>query len=291
METPKIVVILGAKPFHDFWTHVADGAIASGQRVGFAVDIVNVATVSELSAAITAAKQDPLVVGVVAPLFFPEENAADFTSLVSPPNPKPLVTINSGLGKDVGQITHIGSNATASGYDAAAYFNKINKQHAVCLVFVAPNTQAPINAGLSDRCAAAEARFNGKFSVAEVSTTAEIAAVLAADPTIDAVYATGQAELDHDPVAALLSLDDADSRSISFVYHDLSSLGIQQLQAGQVDWIIGQQPYLQGSLPVMILFLKIQFGETPLNKIIQTGPIFYDSETIIDQIPFKDVTW
>ena len=257
---------------------MADGAIAAGKKAGFEIDIVNVAQSSSdaSAAAIDAASADPQVVGVVAAFLHPKENELNFAALV-----KPFVTIDGALGGDVGQITHIGSNDTASGSQTAAYFDSINKKHALCLLVVADSLAASANlpSSLSGRCAAAEAAFKGKFSVARVSTTADIAAVLAADTTIDAVYGSGIMNAGRDPVAALASLGTPD-RAVSFVYHDLSGVVVEQLKAGKIDWLIDQQPFLQGYLSVVVLALKINFGVAPLNKDILTGPIFYDKTSI-----------
>jgi simple sugar transport system substrate-binding protein len=125
----------------------------------------------------------------------------------------------------------------------------------------------------------------------KVQNTSDIAAALDADTSIDAVYVTGLISKTADPISALKTLKTLRASNISFVLHDPSELSVKYLLAGQVDWVIGQQPFLQGYLPIVLLSLKINDEQHVLNPSILTGPLFFNATNILNQVKHKGKTW
>jgi simple sugar transport system substrate-binding protein len=67
--------------------------------------------------------------------------------------------------------------------------------------------------------------------------------------------------------------------------YDLLEPTIQLLEAGQIDFTIDQQPYLQGFLPVLQLFMYKASQTLTGVSDVNTGLKFLDKETIV---PYND---
>ncbi len=59
---------------------------------------------------------------------------------------------------------------------------------------------------------------------------------------------------------------------------DLSPTILETLVAGEIDFAIDQQQYLQGYLPIVFLTNYIQYGLLPADPIVLTGPGFVTPE-------------
>lgn len=285
----KFSLILGGFPFNDFWDTVRAGAenasaelaidypqFNANTELGISADDIN----TSLNAAI-----DDNVDGIVVALLYPDENKDAIESVISAGIP--LVTINSGYqySQGLGALTHVGSNATKAGQTVGKYFNSMGKENLLCLV------SDENNVGLVDRCENAAEVFQGTYTRASFATTDDVLSLLDADPSIDAIYVSGLLGADNDPVAAVEQFTSGDSNTVSIVGHDLSSLTIEYLQSGKIDWIVDQQPYLQGYLPIILLNLKVKVDQAILTPFIQTGPVFLNASNADSKIPFKGITW
>ncbi len=91
-----------------------------------------------------------------------------------------------------------------------------------------------------------------------------------ADPTIDAVFATGPV-VAHDAAAAVKEL----GRTVTVGGVDLSSDLLDDIAAGDVAFTIDQQQYLQGYVSVVALYLNVTNQNTLGGGLpINTGPGF-----------------
>ena len=189
----------------------------------------------------------------------------------------PLYTLNSGSNqyKALGAVTHVGQTEVVAGNGAGERFNALGATHVLCA------QQEQSNVGLEERCQGLEETFNGKVTSefggldADVtSQEATIAALLAADPSIDAVLGVG-------PVIAVSALNasEAAGRQLFIGGFDLTPEIIDAIEAGTIAFTVDQQQYLQGYLPIILMFLQATNQNTAGGGLpILTGPGFVTPE-------------
>lgn len=189
----------------------------------------------------------------------------------------PVITINSGVDvyKELGALTHIGQTEFVAGQGAGEKFNAAGAKKVLCVVHEEGNI------GLEERCDGLADTFNGdveRFNVATTSvrdvagTVAAIQNKLIADADIDAI-------LTLNPIIAVAALDaiKAEGGSQKLGTFDLSPDVLAAIENGEMLFAVDQQQYLQGYLPVVLLYLY----NTNLNTVggglpVLTGPGFVD---------------
>jgi simple sugar transport system substrate-binding protein len=192
----------------------------------------------------------------------------------------PVITINSGgdRSSEFGALAHVGQEETVAGQGAGNQFTEAGATKLLCVIHEEGNV------GLQQRCAGAAETFSGtveEFNVATTGvndvrgTTTAIQDKLTADPDIDAVLALN-------PVIAIAGRDAvaAAGSSATIATFDLSPDVLDALESGEMLFAIDQQQYLQGYLPVVMLYLY----KTNLNTVggglpVFTGPGFVTAET------------
>ena len=120
-----------------------------------------------------------------------------------------------------------------------------------------------------DAAAAALEQFVG-LDADQTEQQNTIAAILAEDPTIDGVLGTG-------PVVAVTALRAAEAagKDLAIGGFDITPEIIESIEAGDIDFTVDQQQYLQGYLPVILLFLQATNQNTAGGGLpILTGPGF-----------------
>ncbi len=189
----------------------------------------------------------------------------------------PVITINSGVDvyKELGALTHIGQTEFVAGQGAGEKFNAAGAKKVLCVVHEEGNI------GLEERCDGLADTFNGdveRFNVATTSvrdvagTVAAVQNKLIADANIDGI-------LTLNPIIAIAALDaiKAESGSQKLATFDLSPDVLAAIEGGEMLFAVDQQQYLQGYLPVVLLYLY----NTNLNTVggglpVLTGPGFVD---------------
>jgi simple sugar transport system substrate-binding protein len=254
-----------------FWSVVKRGAEDAAAAVG--VELVWAPSdndpekqVQDIEAAIAAGSD-----GIAASLASPDAVGPALEKAVA--DGIPVYTLNSGVNqyKDLGAVTHIGQTETVAGEGAGERFNDLGAQHVLCA------RQEQSNIGLEERCAGLEATFEGtvtsEFVGEDSDQTAQqntIAALLTEDDTIDAVLGTG-------PVVAVSALNASTGagKDLSIGGFDITPEIIDAIEAGDIDFTVDQQQYLQGYLPVILLFLQATNQNTAGGGLpILTGPGF-----------------
>lgn len=189
----------------------------------------------------------------------------------------PVITINSGVDvyKELGALTHIGQTEFVAGQGAGEKFNAAGAKKVLCVVHEEGNI------GLEERCDGLADTFNGdveRFNVATTSvrdvagTVAAVQNKLIADADIDGI-------LTLNPIIAIAARDaiQAESGSQKLGTFDLSPDVLAAIEGGEMLFAVDQQQYLQGYLPVVLLYLY----NTNLNTVggglpVLTGPGFVD---------------
>ena len=187
----------------------------------------------------------------------------------------PIVTLNSGESdyKSLGAITHVGQDETVAGKAAGARFKSEGAKKVLCIIHEQGNV------GLTQRCQGVKEGFGGAVDTIQVKGTADVATTqteikskLQADKSYDRVIA-----LNPDIAEAAKTAIKGASSDAKLATFDLNPSVIKDIEAGNIEFAVDQQQYLQGYLP--IVFLKLY--KTNLNTVggglpVLTGPGFVD---------------
>ena len=104
----------------------------------------------------------------------------------------------------------------------------------------------------------------------------KVAAYLRSHPDTHAILALGPDQA----MGVLRGVNDAGKAGKLYVAtFDLSPDILKAIQAGQIQFAIDQQPYLQGYLPVAFLTEYARYGVIPANNV-NTGPGFVTKKNI-----------
>jgi len=258
-----------------FWSVVKRGAEAAAADVGVTL-IWNPGNndpqqmVTDIEAAIAAGTN-----GIAASLPDPDALTGPLQRAVEAGIP--VYTLNSGVDfyKEIGAASHIGQTEVVAGNGAGERFNDAGAGHVLCV------TQEESNVGLAERCEGLEETFSGTvttvFGGPDTDQTEQentINALLAEDESIDGVLGTG-------PVIAISALraSDAVGRGATIGGFDITPEIIDAIEAGDIAFTVDQQQYLQGYLPVILMYLENTNQNTAGGGLpILTGPGFVTPE-------------
>jgi simple sugar transport system substrate-binding protein len=187
----------------------------------------------------------------------------------------PIITLNSGESdyKSLGAITHVGQDEVVAGRAAGARFKSAGVKKVLCIVHEEGNI------GLQQRCQGVKEGFGGTVTNLQVKGTADLATTqteikskLEADKSYDQVIA-----LNPDIAEAAKTAIKAASSNAKLATFDLSPNVIKDIQAGNIEFAVDQQQYLQGYLPIVFLKLyKENLNTVGGGQPVLTGPGFVD---------------
>jgi len=260
-----------------FWSVAQRGAEQAGKDLGITVNYQGANNDGATEAGYIDQAVADGVDGIAVSLADPDALEASVKAAVAAGIP--VITLNSGsdLFKELGAITHVGQDETVAGNGAGEKFNELGATKVLCV------KQEQTNVGLEARCNGAADTFKGE--VVQITTSgdsdpvasqSEINAALAADPDIDAVFATG-------PVGAHLSVLAAEElgRDLIIGAVDLSTDILADISSGKAAFTIDQQQYLQGYLAVVFLYLNVTNANTVGGGLpVYTGPGFVTAENV-----------
>ena len=193
----------------------------------------------------------------------------------------PVITINSGADRseEFGAIAHVGQDETVAGEAAGERLKDEGATKVLCVIHEAGNS------GLNDRCEGAKQGFGGNVANLQVDvanptdTEARIRGALQADPAIDGVLTLNSQVADR----AVAAADSAGSDAAVATF-DLNSDVVKSIQDGRILFAVDQQQYQQGYLPIVMLKLYRDNGNTlGGGQPVFTGPGFVD-EANADQV-------
>jgi simple sugar transport system substrate-binding protein len=187
----------------------------------------------------------------------------------------PIITLNSGASdfKSLGAITHVGQDETIAGKAAGERFKSEGAKKVLCIIHEQGNI------GLQQRCDGVKEGFGGTVDNIQVKGTADIATTqteikskLQADKSYDRVIA-----LNPDIAEAAKTAIKGASSSAKLATFDLNPSVIKDIEAGNIEFAIDQQQYLQGYLPIVFLKLfKENANTVGGGQPVLTGPGFVD---------------
>jgi simple sugar transport system substrate-binding protein len=256
-----------------FWSVVKKGAQAAAQAEG--VKLIwspsnnDPQKEAQLIDAAVSQKVDGLAVSV------PNADAIKGSLAKAKAAGIPIVTLNSGESdyKSLGAITHVGQDETVAGRAAGARFKSEGRKKVLCIIHEQGNI------GLTQRCQGVKEGFGGTVTNLQVKGTADIATTqteikskLQADKSYDQVIA-----LNPDIAEAAKTAIKGASSSAHLATFDLNPQVIKDIQAGNIEFAVDQQQYLQGYLPIVFLKLyKENLNTVGGGQPVLTGPGFVD---------------
>ena len=186
----------------------------------------------------------------------------------------PVITLNSGQGDfaDLGAITHVGQDESVAGEAAGNRLAEVASGKMLCVVHEQGNT------GLEERCAGAKKGFGNVENVQvkgvnDIATsTTELQSKLQSDKDVTAVLT-----LNPDIAVAARDAIQGASSDAKLATFDLSGDVVKAVKAGEIEFAVDQQQYLQGYLPVVFLTLYNTNANTVGGGLpVLTGPGFVD---------------
>ena len=199
----------------------------------------------------------------------------------------PVITLNSGSNdyQEIGALTHVGQTENIAGNGAGERFNSAGAKKVLCA------QQEQGNVGLTERCAGLEESFEGEvvtqFVGLDADTTEQqntINAALAADPDIDGILGVGPVVT----MSALRAVQDL-GREVTIGGFDLTPELLGAIQAGDIAFTVDQQQYLQGYMPVLLLYLNVTNQNTLGGGLpILTGPGFVTPENAAEVLALSE---
>ncbi len=193
----------------------------------------------------------------------------------------PVITLNSGVNdyQEIGALTHVGQTEVIAGNGAGERFNALGATKILCGI------QEQSNVALEERCQGLQETFEGEVVTQFVGLDADqteqqntISAAMQADPTIDGFQGVG-------PVVAMSGLRAAQDLGLSIPVggFDITPEIIDAIEAGDVAFTVDQQQYLQGYIPILLLYLNATNQNTLGGGLpILTGPGFVTPENAAD---------
>jgi simple sugar transport system substrate-binding protein len=189
----------------------------------------------------------------------------------------PVISINSGTEADsrsVGALLHVGQPDGPAGAAAGRRFAASGVRNALCV------NQEVGNAALDLRCrafAAALHKVGGTSTVVDVDLQDPAAAAAKIAAAVSAHHPDGVLTLG--PGGAAPAIDalrgDGQLGHIKLATFDLSPEVLDAIRAGQVEFAVDQQPFLQGYLPIVYLAQYARYGLLPdRSQVVDTGPSF-----------------
>jgi simple sugar transport system substrate-binding protein len=195
----------------------------------------------------------------------------------------PVDSFNSGTDffKDAGALTHFSSDERLAGQQAGAKAKADGANKILCTI------QQTGSVALEDRCAGVKDSFPNTENIQvegkdDAAVTSAIQAKLSQDKDINWIITLGAAQA----VDALKAKDAVKSQAKIGTF-DLSQETAEAVKAGNLQFCIDQQPYLQGYLAVTQLYLYKKNGNIlGGGKASLTGPSFVDTTNVDSILPF-----
>jgi simple sugar transport system substrate-binding protein len=269
---------LGAE--HPFFAPIKNGADAAAEDVGVTHEFLAPAelTIEQYVARVDqaiASKPDGLV------LIYWDEDALKPKIEEAQEAGITVVTMNTGDGifTDAGVQVHVGQSEYAAGVAAGQRLAAGGATVGLCI------NHAEGDLALEERCSGFEEGMTsaGARVIRTVTDFADpiasknrILSVLASNPEIDAILATGTDSAD----PALEALGETDQLgSMTLANFDLSPSVLDAIEDGYIEFAVDQQQYLQGYLPIVFIANQVRYGVMPVG-LVQTGPGFVTAENV-----------
>ena len=279
----RIDVVTHAAPGDSFWDVVKAGSDRAGEDLGIDVRYNSSPDPGEQSTLIDNAVADGTG-GLVVSMANPDGLEASIKAAVEAG--VPVVTINSGIDdwQPFGAITHVGQSETIAGEAAGEQLSQAGLQNVLCVI------QEAGNVALEERCRAAKSTFSGQMKNLQTDNTdlagsqATIESALSADDTVDGILTLGG-----DMAGRAVAAVDASGRNVRVGTFDVNADVAQLVTDGRLLFAIDQQPYVQGYLGVVGVYLKLINGnDIGGGQPVYSGPAIITEENADAVLEFAE---
>jgi simple sugar transport system substrate-binding protein len=267
-------------PGDTFWDRIRSGAEQAAKDTGSTL---------KYSADPEATKQavliqnaiDSKVDGIATTLVTPESLIPTVKKAVAAGIPVDSFNSGTDFYKEAGALTHFSSDEKLAGQQAGAKAKADGATKILCTI------QQTGSVALEDRCAGVKDSFPNTENIQvegkdDAAVTSAIQAKLSQDKDINWIITLGAAQA----VDALKAKDAVKSQAKIGTF-DLSQETAEAVKAGNLQFCIDQQPYLQGYLAVTQLYLYKKNGNIlGGGKASLTGPSFVDTTNVDSILPF-----
>lgn len=274
----KVALITHAVPGDTFWDIIRKGAEAAALKDNVQILYSSDPDGGKQSQLIQQAI-DQGVDGIVTTLAKPDALGDVVKKALA--SGIPVFSINAGENesKQFGVLAHYGQNESAAGEAVGEQLNKEGAKNAICI----NSDQGQV--ALEQRCVGMKNTFKGKSEQLYVngadntSMSSTITAKLQTDPTIDFVVAPGA------PIALIAAQSSKDAKSTTKIgSFDVDNDSVKAVEAKIIDFLVDQQPYLQGYEGIDAVWLYINNG-----NILGGGAPVFTGPSIITTDNIKDV--
>ena len=264
-----IIVVSHGQASDPFWSVVKNGVERAAKDTGANVDYrapetFDMVAMSQLIDAAVNQEPDGLVVSM------PDADALGPSVEKAVAAGIPVISMNSGsdVAKELGALLHVGQSEFDAGKIAGAKMAELGGTKGLCI-----NHEVG-NVSLDQRCAGFEEGFGGEVVVLPTTNDpteieSKVQAALDSDGDIDTVMALGASLAGEPAVAAVKGM--GKSGEVKIGSFDLSGSYLESVAAGDAEFAIDQQQYLQGYLPVVFLALHAEYGLMPGGDV-PSGP-------------------
>ncbi|MGA8657878.1 MAG: sugar ABC transporter substrate-binding protein [Chthoniobacterales bacterium] len=274
-KKPKIIVVTHGQVSDSFWLVVKNGVELAAKETGSDVEYrapekFDMVALAQLIDAAVASKPDGLVVSI------PDAEALGKSIQAAVAAKIPVISINSGsdVSKKLGCLLHVGQEEEIAGKGAGEREKAEGVKKAVVINQEVGNVALDLRAkGFSEGLGTNAEVLAVKMDFTEARNA--VASYLQKNPDVEGMLALGPTGAE----PALQALEAAGKlNKVRFGTFDLSPTVLQAIAAGQMEFAIDQQQFLQGYLSVVIMANYIKFGLLPANPTVLTGPGFVTKE-------------
>jgi len=272
-----IAFITHETPGDTFWDKVKNGAQQAAKDTGVTLKY-SADPDSGKQATLVQSAIDSKVNGIATTLANPEAMAGVVKGAGDAGIP--VVALNAGLDQyqKLGALMYFGSDEAIAGEAGGKRLAALGAKHVLCPI------QAAGVISLDTRCAGIKKAVPNTETVQvngqdDSAVTSALQAKLSQDKSIDYIVTLGA------PIALdALKAMDGSGTSAKLATFDLNTEVAQNIKDGKILFSIDQQPYVQGYMSVVALYLNAKNGnDLGGGKAVLTGPSFVDN-TNIDKV-------
>src|SRR3954470_1650493 len=273
-------MITHESPGDTFWDRIKAGAQQAAKDTGSTLKYSADPEATKQSVLIQNAI-DSKVDGIATTLVTPEALIPSVKKAIAAGIP--VDSFNSGIDyyKQAGSLVHFASNEFLGGQGAGQRAKADGATKILCTI------QQTGSVALEDRCKGVKDQFSNTENIQvngvdDAAVTSAIQAKLSQDKSINWIITLGAAQA----LDAVKAIKQAGSQAKIGTF-DTNPDAAQAVQDGAIQFFIDQQPYLQGYLSVLELYLYKKNGNIMGGgNAVLTGPSFVDKNNITQILPF-----
>jgi simple sugar transport system substrate-binding protein len=268
-------------PGDTFWDRIRAGAQQAAKDTGSKVNYSGDPDATKQATLIQGAI-DSKVDGIATTLVTPDALIPTVQKAVAAGIPVDSFNSGSDFFVKAGSIAHFSSSERLAGQQAGAKAKDAGATKILCVI------QQTGSVALEDRCAGVKDAFGSTENIQvngqdDSSVTSSLQAKLAQDKDINYIVTLGAAQ----GLDAIKAKTSAGRTEVKIGTFDLNAEAAKAVQAGDLQFCIDQQPYLQGYLAIEQLYLYKKNGNIiGAGQISLTGPNFVDKSNVDKILPF-----